>query len=113
MSEHIEVHQAPDKSFHVTFGDAEGITVGALAAALASLPPDKLLYDVCTTFFDPDNDECEGQPVYDEDHWVGITTIATEPEVCGACGGELSDGHVMQHIAEEQAVVEAAEALLS
>jgi hypothetical protein len=63
MNEHreVKVNQTPDKSFHVMFGDADGITVGELAAALSALPPDKLLYDVCTTFHDPDDESGEGQ----------------------------------------------------
>lgn len=115
MNEHneVRVHQAPDKSFHITFGDAEGITVGDLAAALASLPPGKLLYDITSTYFNPDDEACEGQSDYDADHWVGITTISTEPEVCAACGGEISEEHVAAHIADEAEVVEAAEALLA
>jgi hypothetical protein len=59
------------------------------------LPPGKLLHDVTSTYFNPDDEACEGQSDYDEDHCVGLTTISTEPE----------------HSTAEQ-VVAAAEALL-
>lgn len=74
----IEVHQAADNSYHVTFGDYEGLTVRDLVAALASLPPGAPVFDVCTTFHDEDG---AGQSDYDAEHIVGITTISTDPDV--------------------------------
>ena len=41
-----------------------------------------MVYDVCTTFLNPDDDDDEGQSDYDDAHCIGVTVISTEPTVC-------------------------------
>ena len=78
----VDAHQHADGGISMTFG--AGIDVGDLAAALAKMPQDSMIVDLCTGWF-CDDDNCQGVDAEDEEHDCFVTTLITAPTICDSC----------------------------
>jgi hypothetical protein len=65
---------AQEGVWHITFG--AGVEIGEITAALAQLPASATIMDASMDYFCAGDEDCDGQPVPDEDHDYFIVTFS-------------------------------------
>jgi hypothetical protein len=82
VDESVKTGQPVDVSKEVrvnlTFG--AGIKVADLADALLKVPQNAMLGTLSTTYFNSDEDDCDGQDLPDRDHGYFVTTLTVWPD---------------------------------
>jgi hypothetical protein len=75
----VGVEREDDGVVIVTFGPVPSVTAGRLAAAFASLPEDAEVYDILVSWYNIEDDGCEGQEFEDDLHDSPVLSVLLTP----------------------------------